>query len=66
MEKIYSVVRHGGLPPDIPDARAAKHVNKMCDPRKLKAGERPALPMPVGASLNLCAACASANHELHV
>lgn len=66
MEKLYSIMRQGDLPPDTPDARSEKLMNKMCDPRKLKAGERPALLMPVGAYLNLSAACASVSHELHV
>ena len=66
MEKIYSSMRQGELPPDIPDARTEKPVNIICDPRKLMAGERPALPMPVGTSLNLSAACAAVSHELPV
>ncbi len=66
MKKLYSIMRQGELPPDIPDAKAEKPVNIMCDPRKLKAGERPALSMSIGASLNFSAACASVCHELPV
>ena len=66
MKELYSTVRQGELPPDIPDARAERSVKKMGDPGKLKAGERPALPMSIRAYLKLNVACASVNHELPV
>ena len=59
MGKLYSIMRQGEVPPDIPDVEQAEKMMDMCDPQKMMAGERPALPMPAGPSLNFGAATVS-------
>ena len=39
MGKLYSIMRQGEVPPDIPDVEQAEKVMDICDPQKMMAGE---------------------------
>ena len=59
MGKLYSILRQREAPPDTPAPESAEKANEMCDPRKMMAGEVPALSMPAASSLNFGAATVS-------